>query len=160
VLAFAVVRLAELAWDALQMPLSAPQWTLLVGNALLLAWAEGYRGFQRRFSPRAAARVRYLRDHATPFTALLAPVFCVGLVGATPRLLRATWMGTGLIVLAVLVVQRLEQPWRGILDLGVVIGLTWGLISFLLEVARALGSNDYAVDPQVDEIPAAGRPPP
>jgi len=33
--------------------------------------------------------------------------------------------GTAAIVVLVLLVHRLEQPWRGIVDAGVVTGLTW-----------------------------------
>jgi hypothetical protein len=125
----------------------------LVANTALLAWSEGYRGFQRKFSPRAAARVLYLRRHATPLTTLLAPAFCVGFFAATPRILRLTWVGTGLIVLLIVVVHQLAQPWRGIVDAGVVIGLGWGLVSFLGMCGRALASGAYPVSPEVPERP-------
>ncbi len=149
VLAYAIVRLSAVAADAWQFDFTLPQWLVLMVNSLLMLWAEGYRGFQRRFSPRAAARVLHLYRAASPLQALLAPAFCVGLVGATPRLLRTTWIGTGLIVLAVLVVQRLPQPWRGIVDVGVVLGLSWGLLSFLQMTAAALRGGVYPTDPAV-----------
>jgi len=47
------------------------------------------------------------------------------------RLQRTTWIGTGLIVLAVLIFNQLSQPWRGILDAGVLVGLVWGTTSLL-----------------------------
>ena len=57
---------------------------------------------------------------------LLAPLFCAGYFGATVRLRRAVWIGTVLILLAVLLFNQLPQPWRGILDAGVLVGLVWG----------------------------------
>jgi len=149
VLGFAIWRLGAIAWEALVAPLSTVQWLVLAANTIFMLWAEGYRGFQQRFSPRAAARVLWLRDHARPWSALLAPAFCVGLVGAPPVLLRRMWIGAALIVLAVLVVQRLAQPWRGIVDVGVVLGLSWGLLSFLAMVFAALRSGSGPVDPEV-----------
>ncbi len=98
----------------------------------------------------------YLRRAATIPTALLAPLFCIGLIGAAPRLQRMTWLGAGLIVLAVLVVQRLPQPWRGIVDVGVVLGLSWGLVSFLVMTAAALRSGDYPTDPKLPDPGPAG----
>lgn len=149
VLLVAIVRLSAISLEALRADLTALQWATLAGNTALLAWAEGYRGFQQRFSPRAVARVLYLRDHPTPATAWLAPFFCVGFFRATPRVLQLTWTGTALIVLLILVVHGLPQPWRGIVDLGVVVGLSWGLVSFLVLGWRALRSGRYPVDPEV-----------
>lgn len=149
VLAFAIGRLSAVAQDALAQELTVAQLAVLVANTGLMAWAEGYRGFQQRFSPRAAARVLWLSRHATLPTALLAPVFCVGFLGATPRVLRLTWTGTALIVLAVVAVQQLPQPWRGVVDVGVVVGLTWGLVSFLVLCRTALASGRYPADPAV-----------
>jgi hypothetical protein len=153
VLAIAIDRLLGRGLQALFMDLTAIQWTAVVVNALLILWAEGYRGFQRRFSPRAASRVLYLSSHATATTALMAPVFCVGLMGATPRILRGTWIGAALIVAAVIVVQRLPQPWRGIIDFGVAMGLTWGLVSFLQLTWVALRTRTYPADPCVPARP-------
>lgn len=154
-LAFAIGRLSAIAIDGLGAGLGPLHVAVLVVNAVVLAWAEGYRGFQRRFSPRAAARVLWLRSNATPMTALLAPLFCVGYIGATPRLRRVTWIGTALIVLAVVLVQQLPQPWRGIVDVGVVIGLGWGLVSFLAMSRTALAAGSWPVAPEVGE--PAGR---
>lgn len=150
-LGFAIVRLSAYTAEALVAELTAAQLAVLVGNTAFMAWAEGYRGFQQRFSPRAAARVLYLRNHATLGMALLAPVFCVGFFGATPRILRLTWVGTVLIVLLIIVVHQLPQPWRGIVDAGVVVGLGWGLVSFLGMCGRALSSGTYPVPPEVPQ---------
>jgi hypothetical protein len=148
-LAVAIVRLSAYAAEALASELTGLQTTALLVNTATLAWAEGYRGFQRKFSPRAAARVLYLRRYPTLLSTLLAPLFCVGFFGATRRILRLTWIGTALIVLLVVVVHQLPQPWRGIVDAGVVVGLGWGLCSFLSMSVRALVRGEYAVSPEV-----------
>jgi hypothetical protein len=157
ILALAIARLSAFAVEGLAMELTPLQSVVLAANTGILAWAEGYRGFQKRFSPRAAARILYLRDHADLPTALLAPLFCIGYFRATPRVLRLTWVGTALIVLLIVVVHRLPQPWRGIIDAGVVIGLTWGLVSFLIMSARALSSGLYPVPPEVPHNAAPAR---
>ena len=43
-----------------------------------------------------------------------------------------------MIVLAVIFVRRLPAPWRSTVDIGVVAGLAWGLVSLLATFARAL----------------------
>lgn len=132
VLVYAAFRLGSYALVAVSMGLSPVEWLVLAGNAIFMAWAEGYRGFQQRFSPRVAARALDLYSRPTPARLWLAPLFCTGYFGATARLRRTVWIGTGLIVLAVLVFNRLPQPWRGILDAGVMVGLIWGTVSLLL----------------------------
>ena len=48
----AINRLAHIAVHALDTGLTALQWLCLVIVVLALAYAEGYRGFQKKFSPR------------------------------------------------------------------------------------------------------------
>ena len=76
----AVYRLSFHAYEALLMPLSVIQWIFVSGFTLFMLVAEGYRGFQKKFSPRTAARVRHLRDNPKALHVLLAPVFCMGFI--------------------------------------------------------------------------------
>ncbi len=131
VLVYAAISLGRYAQEALAAGLGPAEWLVLVVNTTLMAWAEGYRGFQQRFSPRVAARALNLYLHPTVPRLMLAPLFCAGYFGATVRLRRAIWIGTGAIVLAVLLFNQLPQPWRGILDAGVLVGMVWGTISLL-----------------------------
>lgn len=130
-LVYAAISLGHYALDAVAAGLEPLEALVLVVNTVFMAWAEGYRGFQRRFSPRVAARALNLYRHPTVLRLILAPLFCAGFFGATPRLQRAIWIGTGLIALAVLIFNQLPQPWRGILDAGVLVGLVWGTASLL-----------------------------
>jgi hypothetical protein len=149
VLSVAISRLGAIALQGLATQLTALQWVVLVANTMFMAYAEGYRGFELKFSPRAAARVLWLLRHADWRLAALAPVFLVGYFAATPRIVRLTWVGTGLIVGLVLIFHQLPQPWRGILDAGVVLGLSWGLVSFWRLSWRTLRSGQYPVAPEV-----------
>lgn len=131
VLVYAAISLGRYALEAVAAGLGPAEWLVLVLNSALMAWAEGYRGFQQRFSPRVAARALHLYLHPTAPRLMFAPLFCAGYFGATVRLRRAIWIGTVCIVLAVLLFNQLPQPWRGILDAGVLVGMVWGTVTLL-----------------------------
>lgn len=153
VLVYAATSLGSHALHALETGLGVVHWLVLVVNTTFMAWAEGYRGFQQRFSPRVAARALDLYLRPTPARLLLAPLFCVGYFGATPRLQRTIWFGTGLIVLAVVAFNRLDQPWRGVLDAGVMVGLMWGTVSLLWASWTTFRDRRALVAPEVP-VPA------
>ena len=125
------VASTEFAWNGLH-------WLALAVNLVVMAWFEGYRGFQQSYSPRLAARAWHLRHHATPLQAVLAPIVCMGFVYAPRRRMLAAWLLTLAIVGVVVVYRLLPQPWRGILDAGVVVGLLWGAIATVISAFHAL----------------------
>lgn len=150
VLLYAIVRLASFAIEAVVGGLDLLQWVVLVLNVTFMAWSEGYRGFQLRFSPRVADRALYLYQNPTPWAVrLLAPFFCFGYFKATRRPLMFAWIGTLAIIVLVLLVHQLGQPWRGIIDAGVVVGLTWGVLSLLVMVQKAFVAGTYLGSPEV-----------
>ena len=51
----------------------------------------------------------------------------------------------------VALVRRLDQPWRGIIDAGVVVGLAWGLAALWIFTARAFGPR--GLDHPADVVP-------
>jgi DMSO/TMAO reductase YedYZ heme-binding membrane subunit len=55
-------------------------------------------------------------------------------------------------VILVLLVRLIQQPWRGIIDLGVVVGLAWGLISLLVFSVLAFTSKVFPYSPEVPEL--------
>lgn len=111
--------------------------------------SEGYRGFQKQFSPRVAARIGYLAKHGKPLELLLAPLFCMGYFRGTRRLLITVWALTAGIIILVLLIRLLQQPWRGIIDGGVVLGLSYGLLWIYIFIIRMIKSRSYPIDPQV-----------
>jgi len=147
----ATMRLAPLAVDAFHYPFTAMHWLSLIVIVAGMAYAEGYRGFQQGFSPRVAARARYLREHARPLHALFAPFFCMGYFHATRRRRITSISLTAGIIVLIILVSFIDQPWRGIIDAGVVIGLAWGIVSLLAYGIRALGRGPYPYSPEVPE---------
>jgi len=145
----ATVRLSDYAIEAIEAGLTGGQWAILVGWVAFMAYSEGYRGFQKRFSPRVAARALQLAAEPRPLRLLLAPAFCMGLFHATRRRLIASWVLLISIVLLVLLIRGLEQPWRGVIDAGVVVGLAWGWVATLVSAIRALASGEGAVPHEV-----------
>jgi hypothetical protein len=118
-------------------------------SVLFNAYAEGYRGFQKQFAPRVVARAAWLRENPRPLLIVLAPVFCMGLIHATRKRLIVSWTLLLVIVGLVIGVRHIAQPWRGVIDAGVVVGLSWGLLALLVLLARAAGGRVPHVDPEV-----------
>lgn len=143
-LSFAIVRLGGVALELNIYDLTLMQWLLMSGWFAYMIWAEGYKGFHLAFAPRVVARANYLADNPKPIHVLLAPLFCMGYVHATPR---RRLMSIGLscmIVCFVLLVRMLPQPWRGIVDVGVVAGLIVGvgsIVYYLLQLKQAGASS-------------------
>ena len=152
VLLDAINRLSGIAMEALDDGLSGMQWIILAMVVIAMAYAEGYRGFQKSFSPRSAARTYYLYRNPQPLAVILAPLFVMGFFRATRGPLLFAWVGTALIVMLVVALQLSQQPWRGIVDAGVVVGLSWGLASFLIQLARVFMSGEYPLSPEVPEV--------
>ena len=151
VLADAATRLSRHIFDAWSYDWSILQWTVFIVNVGFMAFAEGYRGFQQSFVPRTVARAMYLRKNPTAVRGLLAPLFCVGYFGAPKRTQKVIWIGTVLIVVAVILIRQVPQPWRGIADAGVVIGLSWGCVALVLIGYRAISSGQAPVAHQVPD---------
>ncbi|OGW40578.1 MAG: hypothetical protein A2010_01645 [Nitrospirae bacterium GWD2_57_9] len=147
----AIYRLTPLAVEALTSELLWYHWLVLLVVLLFMAYVEGYQAFQQGFSPRVAARARYLIAHRNLLHALFAPLFCMAYFHA-PRRRRITAISvTAGIVVLVMLVRYVPQPWRGIVDAGVIVGLAWGLISLLILTVQAFVSDRFDYSPEVPE---------
>ncbi|GBD98224.1 hypothetical protein BMS3Abin07_00232 [bacterium BMS3Abin07] len=147
----AVYRLSARAAAAMSYDFTWYHWVALGLILVFMIYGEGYRGFQQRFSPRAAARAKYLKDHPSLLRSLLAPLFCMGYFHATRRRkIVSISLTTGIIIL-ILLVHLIHQPWRGIIDVGVVAGLIWGIVSFLIFSIMAFVSKGFKYSPEVPE---------
>jgi hypothetical protein len=147
----AVVRLLPVALNAFSVPFHWHHWTALGANILFMAYAEGYRAFQKGFSPRVVARARYLMENPRPVRVVAAPLFCMGFFHATRRRQIASLSVTGGVILLVVLVRWLPQPWRGIIDAGVVVGLAWGLIALVVFGVQAFRNGAFHYSPEVPE---------
>ncbi len=134
-------------------PMSLLHWSALVFSVVYMAYAEGYKGFHLGFAPRVVARARYLAVNPRPLHVLLAPLFCMGYIYATRKRQLMSIALTLMIICFVLIARMMPQPWRGIVDAGVVVGLTLGVLSiayFLIvstgNPSRLLISAEVPVD--------------
>ena len=143
----ALVSLTPIALEPIQNgSLTTWQWVLLGGWVVFNLYAEGYRGFHRRFSPRVVARAMELGDNPRWFRVLFAAPYCMGLFRAPRRVLITSWVLLFAIMGVVVFVRQIAQPWRGIIDAGVVVGLGAGLLSMLFLFARAIADNGSGYD--------------
>jgi hypothetical protein len=156
ILAQALWRLSPLAWEAMTSGMTALQWFVFAVWVGFNAYAEGIRGFHRRFSPRVVARAAWLSAHPTTMRVVLAPIYCMSLFGASRRGLIVARILVLAIVAIVVAVRMLEQPWRGIVDAGVVIGLSIGAVSIVWFAIRAARGVPPPMPPDLpdDELPA------
>lgn len=157
----AFARLGPRAVEAYEMGLSPVQLVVLVGWTGFMIYSEGVRGFHRRFSPRVVARALWLRGHPRPLFVAIAPLFCMSLLHASRRGLVVARVLVLAIILLVAVVSQMPQPWRGIVDAGVVAGLAVGAASIVWFALRAIAGTPPPIAP---DLPAtdeaiAGRDP-
>lgn len=156
-LSFAIYRLTPLALEAAQGSLATSHKIAFVVSIVLFAYTEGYKAFQKAFSPRVVARALHLMTDPKPLHVLLAPPFCMGLIHATSRRLIASWSVTLGVVVLVLLVSSMSQPWRGIVDAGVIVALAWGIVAILGFAARGLSGGALPVSP---DLPSSDAPMP
>lgn len=123
----------------------------LAACLLFMGYAEGYKGFQLKFSPRAAARALYLKRNPTPARVLFAPLFCMGYFHATRKRKIVAYSLTTMIICLIITVHHTSQPWHGIIDAGVLFGLGWGLISVWVFAIKAFFGKDYNVSPETPD---------
>ena len=149
VLSFAVMRMFKQVSEGFQHPLEWIHYAVMIPWLFFMLYSEGYKGFQKGYSPRVAARANYLRDHATVLRTVLAPLFCMGFFHSTKK--RKIVLGCLLVGVTtlVLIFQCIPQPWRGVLDLGVVLGLSWGILATLVFFFKYWFSDATLADPEV-----------
>lgn len=154
ILVQAIVRLTPLALEPIRERALAPwQWGVWVAWVAFSMYSEGYKGFQKAFSPRVVARSVYLARHPRPLFVAFAPLYAMAFFHATRGRLIFSWAFTACLVLVIVIVQQVSQPWRGIIDAGVVLGLTWGIVAILVYLARALSGRPLPVSADVPDEP-------
>tara|TARA_B100000927_G_scaffold291537_1_gene294282 strand:+ start:302 stop:778 length:477 start_codon:yes stop_codon:yes gene_type:complete len=102
----------------------------LIISIIFLGYAEGYKGFQLSFSPRAAQRLKLVFKNPSFVNVVLSPLFCMGFFGISKKRMKITYILTITIIFLIIIIERISEPWRGIIDTGVLVGLSWGLLSF------------------------------
>jgi hypothetical protein len=116
------------------------------------AYLEGYRGFQLRFCPRVVGRAKLLSETPTVLRTVLAAPFVLSMFDAPRRELIARYVFLTALITLIAAVRQLPQPWVGIVDGGVVVGLAWGMVMTVVYFVRFLSSGE------VPEVVTRGRP--
>jgi len=154
-LSFGVFKVVPIVFDGLSTIQEPWQWALLAVVLTFFAYVEGYKGFQLGFSPRVVSRswcVSQEAEDAPSWHKILAPAFCIGYFHGTNKRVIASWAITTVIFAVVIGVKQLDNPYRAIIDAGVIVGLVWGIISILVIYAQSVLSEeapDY--DPSLPE---------
>lgn len=151
ILLFAIIRMFGHVLEAFEMELGVWHYVTLVFWTVFMAYSEGIKGFQKSFSPRVAARAVYLRDKSTWLRLVLAPFFSIGFFHTTRRKQITVIVLVVVISLIVIGFRQIPQPWRGVLDFGVVVGLTWGIVATLIFFAKFAFAENVDYDPMVVE---------
>lgn len=137
-LVWAVYRVYPFAAAATHEPWHWYEIAFFVFWMVFMLYGEGFKGFQKGFSPRVVARAAHLANNPVWWHVLLAPLYCMGYIHATrKRRIVAMSVTTGIVVLIV-TVHWLPQPWRGIVDMGVVAGLFYGVAAMWVYAIHAL----------------------
>ena len=132
ILSQAILRLTPMAYEPLASDsLQAYHYVLFVVSIVFNGYFEGYRAFQLQVAPRVMARASYLAQHPRPLHVVLAPLFCMSLFHASRKRLIISWSVYAGIIMLVVLVRQVPQPWRGIVDAGVVVGLSWGVVAII-----------------------------
>lgn len=151
IVGYALYRLSFLAVEAFDYSFTWLQWSVFIVWGIYMAYSEGIKGFAKSFSPRVAARAQYISRHGNWHQILFAPIFCFGYYGTTRRRLIAIYALTFGIVCLIIIIRFMVQPWRGIIDFGVVLGLSIGLVTLVYSAYRAYRSREYITDPAVPD---------
>lgn len=140
----AIIRLGGRGLATLASGLTVFQALVMAALTLLFAYGEGYRALHRHFVPNVLARLARLPPPAElSFSRwLLAPFYALGLAHVEGPALRRGWASVAAIVLAVVVVRALPEPWRGIVDASVAVALSIGLASLVSRFVASLRAAD------------------
>ncbi len=146
----AIVRLSPLALEPIRGGQLEPwQVALYAASIVFMLYTEAWRGFHLRLAPRVVARARALSSRQLSRYWWVAPLFCMSIVYA-PRRQKIKKLGFYVaIVTLIVMVKHLPQPWRGIVDAGVCVGLAAGVLSILYFFVRAARGKMPAVSPEL-----------
>ena len=139
ILGQALYRLTPLALEPIQSgELLWWQWGLYGVSMLFNGYSEGYKAFQLQVAPRVVARANHLAKEPRLLHVLFAPLFCMCLFHATKKRLIVSWSVYVGIIALIILVRQLPQPYRGIVDAGVVLGLSWGVVAIVATYVQGL----------------------
>jgi hypothetical protein len=151
ILSQACWRLAYESRHAFETQWTTIHWIAFIAIVFFMGYSEGYKAFQKQFSPRVVSRARTLLSDCTIVQLIFAPLFCMGFFHATKKRIIITYIVTFGIVLLIVAVRLMPHPWRGMVDVGVVVGLSWGMVAILVYAWIACTKPDWDYPPDLPE---------
>ena len=148
-LIFSVVRLSNIALEFFVYPVHIWHWLALVVWVVFMAYSEGYKGFQQAFSPRVAARLIWLQQNPKAWLVVLAPLYAMGFIYASKKRIIISYSILIMVLVFVAIAVNLPQPWRPIVDAGVVVGLLWGAAVTGWYIFVAIRTGTSLVNPEL-----------
>ena len=127
--------------------LGLQHWIILALIIVFFSYCEGYRGFQMSWSPMLVKRAYQLSVVSIPvynwtdiiyidrfIDLMFSPMLAGGFICGTRRRLMLSWGITIFVFVFVLLMRFMSDdlPWKCFIDIGVVIGLSWGLLFILI----------------------------
>lgn len=141
-----VFLFGEAAWRlglrgvaAIRGGLSPFEWVALLLLTAAFVYGEGVRALQRKWVPYVLRRIERLRSEPSAAYRAAAPLYAMSLIGPPAGAIVRAWAGVAAIVIAVLVVSRFPDPWRGIVDIAVASALVWGAFSLVRGAVLTFG---------------------
>ena len=142
-------------------------WISLLLICIFFAYYEGYKGFQLAWSPMLVKRTYHFASMSKPaitltnsffidssISLILGPMLAGGFICGTKRRYILSWGITAFIMIFVVIMRVLpnDSTWKCFIDIGVVIGLTWGLVYILIWWFK-IGLFNVWPDWIIDEYP-------
>ena len=128
-------------------------WAEYVGFALFMAYSEGFKGFQKKFSPLVIRRAYTLGPNSPFLHKLFAPIYSMGFFHSSRKRKIISWSLTLGVAVLIKLVKTLSYPYRSIIDAGVVVGLSWGSLATAAIYVKALMTGRVPdVDPAFPEV--------
>lgn len=148
-LGFAIWRLLPYATELLTFELPLWQLIVLVIWCVFMIYTEGHQAFGKQLAPRVVARAQHISQHGNWNMIILAPLYCIGYFGAPKKRIIASYIVIVAIVSLVIAVRFVPEPWRAIIDAGVILGISCGIGYLLFYSLRALKTRKLVADPEI-----------
>jgi len=110
----------------------------MMAYLLVMIVGKGYFALHRGFVPRVISRSEQIIKNGKLIDKIFAPLYCMGFFKAPRKRMIISYVMILFIVSFILSASRIPQPWRGIIDLGVVVGLSIGILSLLFSGIKEL----------------------
>ncbi len=127
----AIYRLYPHVRESMSLEFSALNWIVLAAYLVVMIVGKGYFALHRGFVPRVINRSEQIISNGKLIDKILAPLYCMGFFKAPRKRMIISYVMIFFIVSFIVSASKIVQPWRGIIDLGVVVGLSLGILSLL-----------------------------